>query len=214
MNKKIIIIILAVVVVAGGLYYGVNRWRQQQLANQILKEIYGVNTKGLLGNITTSGGGVISNKIAQEIAKEAAKDAAKQKIDEAKEAAKTPEDKYNETKEMPTYDANSKAVAADAKNIVEKVFGKAKLTSIYTNIYGGYAAGSGATEFKIARLTAGTDLDKLNKVLTDKGLPILQSGISNTTAEVTAGSYESVMYSFDFEIGGQTVDVNIMKISQ
>ena len=209
MNKKTIIIILAIIVVIGGVY-GVNRWRQQRLTNQILKDIYGVNTGGFLGNITNSGGSTISTKIAQELAKEAAKE----KAEEAKEAAKTPEDKYKETKEMSTYDTNSKAIADDAKNIVEKVFGKAKLTSISTNVYSGYMTGSGAAEFKIARLATGNDLGVLSKLLTDKGLPTLQSGISNTTAEITAGNYESVIYSFTFEIGEQDVDVAIMKLSQ
>ena len=214
MNKKtitIVVITVAVLVVIGGVYYGFNRWRQQRLANQILGGIYGVETGGLLGKII--GGGSISDQVAQEMAKEAAKEEARQKADEAKEAAKTPEDRYNETEEMPTYDANSKTMAAEAKDIVEKVFGKAKLTSISTGIYGSDIAGSGVAEFQIARLATGADLGALNKALTDKGLPIIQSGIDNKSVGVMAGSNDLV-YTVSFEIGEQTVGVTIMKANQ
>jgi hypothetical protein len=201
-TKTIVIVVIAVVVL-GGLFYGYNRWRQQQLANQILKSIYGVNT-GLLG-------GLSNEQIAKEVAKQAAQDEAQQKADEAKEAAKTPQDKYDATEEMPTYDANSQAVAAEAKDIVEKTFGKAKLTTITTGVYGG--TGTGILEFELARLTAGEDLGTLNKVLTDKGLPIIQSGISDKTASVMAGNDTTAIYAIDFDIGTQTVSFNIMKNS-
>ncbi len=207
-TKTIVIVVLAVVVV-GGLYYGVNRWRQQRLANQILKEVYGVNT-GLLGGLT--GGGNISNQIAQEMAKEAAKEEIKQKTDEAKEAAKTPEDKYNETEEMATYDANSKAVADEAREIMEKAFGKVKLTSISTGLYGGGTAGSGTVEFQIAHLATGADLGALSKAFTDKGFQVMQSGIQDKSAGVMAGN-DNVVYTVNFDIGGQTVGMVIMKTS-
>lgn len=207
MDKKTIIIILAAIVVLGGVYYGVNRWREQRLANQILEEMYGVNT-GVLGGLTGDGG-TFQEQVAIEIAKQAAREGAQQKTDEAKEAAKTPEDRYNETEEMATYDANSKAVADEARDIVEEVFGKAKLTSISAGTYGSDVAGFGAAEFKIARLTTGADLGALNKVLTDKGLPIIQSGIENKSAGVMA-SNDDVAYTFSFEIGEQTVDVTVM----
>lgn len=203
-TKTIVIVVLSVVVV-GGVYYGINRWRQQRMANQFLKEVYGVNAS-LFGKLTSGVG--VSNQIAQEMAREAAQ----QKLDEAKEAAKTPEDKYNATAEMPTYDANSKALSNQAKDIVEKVFGKAKLTSITSGLYG-LSAGSGVLEFTTARLTTGDDLGMLNKALTDKGLPILQSGIDNKTAMVMAGGSEAT-YTIGFEIGGQTVSVTVMKIVQ
>lgn len=213
MNKKTIIIIVVAVIVAGGVYYGVNRWRQQQLANQILKEVYGLNNTGGLMNKITGGGGTISGQIAQEMAKEAAKEEAKQKKDEAKEAAKTPEDRYNETEEMPAYDATSKTAGAEAKKIIEKVFDKAKLTSITTNMYSEQTSSS-MMEFKIARLAVGADLSALNKELTDMGLPIMQSGISDKTASIMAGNNETTIYSFSFEIDGQTVSANIIKTIQ
>lgn len=207
-TKTIVVVLLAVVVV-GGLYYGVNRWRQQRLANQILRGIYGTDT-GLLNKLANNG---ISNQIAQEMAKQAAQEEKKQKADEAKEAAKTPEDRFNEAEEATAYDANSKAAVNAAKNILEKVFGKAKLTAVSTNNYGSENAVTSIMEFEIARLITGEDLGVLNKALADKGLSVSYSGLDNKTAMVAAGTAEN-SYSFGFEVGGQTVGVNIIKISQ
>jgi hypothetical protein len=186
------------------LFFGFNRWRQQRLANQILKGMYGVNT-GLFGGATGLGG-----LTSGDLAKEMAKEEAKQQADEAKEAAKTPADKYNETEEMPTYDANSTAVANAAKTIIEKVFGKARLVSISTGMYGLGSTGSGVMDFKISRLTTGEDLGTANKVLADMGLPVVQSGIDNKTATVMAGTDNNV-YSISFEIGEQNVGISIIK---
>jgi len=204
-TKTIVVVVLAVVVVSG-LYYGVNRWRQQRLANQILKGVYGVDA-GILGKLAGNG------NIKEQIAKEIVQEEAQQKLDKAKEAAKTPEDRYNEAEEAATYDANSKIAANKAKAILEKVFGKAKLTAISSNMYGSEDAIYSAMEFKIARLITGEDLGALNKALTDKGMPITYSGLDNKTAMITAGSNENA-YTFGFEVGGQVVGVGIIKTNQ
>lgn len=198
MSKKTIIIILVAVVAVGGAYYGIHRWRQ---------------TGGLLG-VLTGGGGKLANLIGQETAKEAAEEEAQQKADEAEEAAKTPEDRYNETKEAAAYDANSKAAVSEIKEIVEKVFGKAKLTSVYTDIYDSAGSSSRMMEFKIARLITGDDLSAFNKALTDNGLSITQSIMSDKTAIVVASGNETVTYSFGFEVDGQIVSANIVKNNQ
>ncbi|MFA6424020.1 MAG: hypothetical protein WCV83_01750 [Candidatus Magasanikbacteria bacterium] len=207
-TKTIVIVVLAVIVVAGA-YYGINRWRQQRLVNQYLKGLYGggVNT-GLLGNFAGGiGGGITQEQIAKEIAKEMAKEELQQKNNEIKEAAKTPEDKYDAVEEMPTYDANSKALADVGKDIIEKAFGKAKLTTISSGLYG---AGSGMVSFTIARPTTAADLAALGKVLTDKGLPIMQSGIEDKSAGVMSGA-NNFIYTISFEIGEQEVGMLIMK---
>lgn len=209
-TKTIVAVVLAVVVI-GVAAYGYNRWRQQQIANQILKSVYGVNT-GLLGGLT-GGGGKIQEQVANELAKQVVADEAKQKADEAREAAKTPEDKYNETKEMATYDAGSAAAVSEVRGIMEKAFGKAKLASYYSNNYGG-STNNSVMEFKIARLTTGADMGALTKVLTDKGLAIIQSGISDKTVTIMAGNEQTAVYSFGFEVDAQTVSVGLMKTSQ
>lgn len=207
-TKTIVVVVLAVIVV-GGVYFGINRWRQQNLVNQYLKGIYGMDT-GLLGKLT---GGGITSQIAQEMAKQAAQEEAQQKNNETQEAAKTPEDKYNATEEMPTYDANSKVVADEAKEIVEKAFGKTKLTSISTGLYGGGVGGSGVVEFRIARLATGADLGTLNKAFTDKGFQVMQSGMQDKNAGVMAGN-DNVVYTANFEIGEQTVSMVVMRTNQ
>lgn len=208
-TKTIVVVVLAVLVVGGG-FYGFNRWRQQRMANQILREVYGLNT-GMMGGFT--GGGKISEELAKELAKEAVRNEIQQKNDEAKEVAKTPEDRYNEATEMGTYDANSKAVVSEAREFVEKVFGEAKVTSVSTGIYGTEFVGSGVVEFTISRLTTGDDLSALSKALADKNLPVAYSGIDNKSAGVMAGD-NNASYTFGFEIGEQKVNVTIMKTNQ
>jgi hypothetical protein len=198
MNKKTIIIIIVAIVVIGGVYYGVNSWRQQQ----ILKQVYGLNAGLLSGNIP--------DQIAKEIAKQGAQEEAQQAADVAKEAAKTPADKYNATQEMAAYDANSQAAVSETKTIMEKVFGQAKLTAVSTNVYDAEKVTSSIMEFTIARLATGADLTALTKALTDRGLPIIQSGIDNKSATVMAGSNDATVYSFGFEIDSQTVNANII----
>lgn len=207
-KTKIIVIILAVVVV-GGAIYGIQRWRQQRLVNQYLKGIYGGDV-GLLNKITGGNNGITA-EIAKEMAKEEAKEAAEEEANEAEEAAKTPEEKYNEVEEAEAYDANSKTTVNEAKDILEKVFDKIKLTSVYSGTYGDGSTISSVMEFEIARLTKGEDLAKLTEVLTDKGLPIIYSGIDDKSASVAAGD-EAKSYTFGFEIGEQTIGVSFMSV--
>lgn len=214
MDKKTIIIIAVTVVVIGGVYYGYNRWRQQQLANQILKQVYGINPSGGILDKITGGAGNISGQMAEQMAKNLANEEAKQKADEAKEAAKSPEDRYNEIEEVATYDASSKAAANEAKAILEKVFGKAKLTGVNTSNYSDQNTTYSLLEFKISRLATGGDLGALSKVLTDMSLPIIQSGVSDKTATISAGSDIGSTYTFSFEVGGQTIGANVIKVSQ
>lgn len=208
-KTKTIVVVVAVVLVVGGLYYGINRWRQQRLVNQYLKGAYGLNT-GILGGL--NGGGNVSDQVAKEIAKEIAKEEAKQQAEEAGEASKSPEDIYDDTKEMATYDANSKALADEVKKIMENAFGKVKLTSISTGLYGG-VAGSGAVEFKLDHLTTGSDLGALSKAFTDAGFQVMQSGLEDKSASLMAGN-DAVSYVVGFEVEKQTVDVTVLRTGQ
>ena len=200
---------MVAVVVVGCLYFGINRWRQQRLVNQYLKGAYGLNT-GMMGGLI--GGGDVSEKVAKEIAKEMAKADVQQKLDEAKEASKSPEDIYDDTKEMATYDANSKALADEVKKIMENAFGKVKLTSISTGLYGG-VAGSGAVEFKLDHLMTGSDLGALSKAFTDAGFQVIQSGLEDKNASLMAGN-DVVSYVVGFEVEEQTIDVTVLRTSQ
>lgn len=199
-TKTIVIVVMAVVVL-GGLFYGYNRWRQQQLANQILKEMYGVNT-GLLGKV--AGGGAISNQIAQEMAKQAAQDAAQQKADEAKEAAKTPQDKFNETKSVSLTGNTASLVKEKVEPELIAVFGEIKPT-LFSGGYMG-SADSFLVTFKIPRVPTSEDFNKLTEEFTKNGYTASMNSVTADSAgsifdnnEATISiSYEN---SSDQEIG-------------
>ena len=122
-TKTIVIVVLAIVVL-GGLYYGYNRWRQERLAMEFLKNMYGVTGGKTPGDLT----GKLSGNIAAEIAKQTAKDEAEQKKEEAREAAKTPLDKFNETKEVSLVGKTSSVVKDMVEPKLTAIFGKIKPT--------------------------------------------------------------------------------------
>ncbi|MDD5726612.1 MAG: hypothetical protein PHC53_04400 [Patescibacteria group bacterium] len=207
MDKKtttIVIIVVAVLIVCGGAYYGYYRWQQQRLVSQVFKEMYGVDLSKVSGQTGIQG------KVAEEIAKEMAKEEVAQKQEEAREAAKTPEDRYNETQSVTAYDDASKGVSSEAQGIVEKVFGKAKLVGYSSGFYGGANKDSGVTTFKIARLTTGADVGAVSKAFSDQGLQILNSGVEDQQAMVMAGN-DNVQYIVGFNLNEQDVNVSIMR---
>lgn len=187
MNKKtltVVVVAVVALVVLSGVFYGYNRWRQQRLANQILG-MYGVNT-GLINNL---GGNT------------------------AVEVGQSPEQIFNSTSEMSAYDENSKAVVADARDIVEKVFGKTKLTAYTSGSYGVANQNSGLAMFKTSRLTLAADVSALNKVLTDKGLRVISSGADRESGSIMAGN-DTDQYIIGFGIGEQDITVTIVKTSK
>ncbi|MDD4333193.1 MAG: hypothetical protein PHT51_03715 [Patescibacteria group bacterium] len=204
-TKTIVIVVLAVVVV-GGLYFEFNRWRQQRLANQILKEMYGVNT-GLLGGLT--GGNGISKEIAQELAKEAVKQEAQQKADEAKEAAKTPEDKYNETKETAVVGEVSPIVASEIEPAIKAVFGETKMTSYGT----GYMVsqnGSFGANFSVPRVVTADDLNKLSLEFKNKGYAVVSSSAESGSGNVTMMKGEESTLTFSYSDNGETQEIEVL----
>lgn len=211
MDKKsitIVVIIVAVLVVAGGVYYGVNRWRQERLAAQILQEVYGVNTGGGLLNKLT-GGGTVANQVAQEMAKEAAKEEAQQKLDEAKEAAKTPEDKYNETKAVALVGAASPVVADEIEPAVKAVFGKTKIISYGTGYMMGQS-GSFGVGFKVPRVVTAEDLNKLSLELQNKGYTVLTNAVESESGSVTLMKGEGSSMTFSFSENGENQEVEVL----
>ncbi|MDD5252025.1 MAG: hypothetical protein PHT12_05330 [Patescibacteria group bacterium] len=217
MSKKnlTILIVVVAVVAAGGLLYGYNRWRQEQRAAQVFKELYGINPEGgvggLLGKLT--GGGNISDEIAKEMAKEAAKDEARQKAEEAAEAAKTPEDRYNETKEAAIIGAAYPALDSEVKPKVESVFGKAKVTG-YS---GGYAGSQGfMVMFKVPRLVSNDDMAKLAQKFIDEGFQLV---INTADAEGGVVALEkenvaSVQIMYGSGIGEQEISITFIPSEQ
>ncbi|MCL5775096.1 MAG: hypothetical protein M1333_02695, partial [Patescibacteria group bacterium] len=147
MDKKKIIIIVLVIVGLALVGYGYNRWQQQRLASQLIKDLYGGRPGGL------------SDKAANEIAKQIAQDAANQQTDAAKEAAKTPLDRYNDTKETALVGQISPVFSNEVKPAVTTVFGTTKVVS-YGTAYLGGVNGSFTATFKTPRAVTVDDLGK------------------------------------------------------
>jgi len=178
MNPAVIVVVAIVVI--GALYYGTNRWRQQQYLNQLAK-MYGSDA-GLLGNLTGAGNGQINQEMLKKIAEEAAKEEAKQKQEDAKEAAKTPEDKFNETKSVAL--ANSASVTA--KSIIEPeliaVFGKIKPTLFSGNYM--KQGDSFLVVYKVPRQLTSEDMNRLVGELTKNGYTDAMTTIGAESAQI------------------------------
>lgn len=206
MNKKTIIVVLVVIVVVGGLCLGVNRWRQQRVANQILKGIYGVDA-GLLNKIT--GGSGISDQVAQEITKEIVKEELQQKNDEKREAAKTPEDKYNETKSTTVIGEISPIVIDEIEPAIKAVFGKTKITSYGTGFMSGQSGSFGAN-FKVPRVITAEDLNKLSLELKNNGYTVMSSSVESDSGNVTLMKGEESTMSFSYSGNGEDQEIEVL----
>lgn len=173
MNKKIkttgkkmnpVVIVVVAVVVISCLYYGAKRWRQQQYVNQLTK-LYG-GEAGLLGGLTGGNGG-LNQKLIEEMAKETAKEEAKQKADDAKEAAKTPLDRFNETKTVSLTADMSSIMKETIESPLTAVFGKIKPTLFSGNYM--KQGKSYLAVFKVPRQPTSEDMNKLVAELTKDG---------------------------------------------
>ncbi len=160
MDKKTLIIIGVVILVAVAAY-GYNRWRQQQMAAQVLSAIYGGNPLA---------GGAISNQAAQELAKQAA----------ALAAAQTPEDKFNATPEVGAVGTLYQDASTVIKPKIEKVFGQTKLAG-----YNAYGSDAGFIAiFMVPRAVSSADMTAMAKAFTDDGYAVMSEQANTDTATV------------------------------
>lgn len=174
-----IVIVIVAVVVIGALYYGATRWRQQQYINQLAK-MYGGNA-GLLGNLTGGNNG-LSDQMLKDIAKEAAKEEAQQKADDAKEAAKTPLDKFNETKTVDIAPAFSSMVKSIIERPMTAVFGKIKPTLFSGNYM--KQGNSFLVVYKVPKQPTSADMNKLVEELIKDGYTDAMSTIEAEAANI------------------------------
>jgi len=189
MDKKIktdgkkmnpIVIVVVAIVIIGGLYYGTTRWRQQQYINQLAK-LYGGGSAGLLGGLTGGNAG-LTDQMLKDIAKEAAKEEAKQKTEEDKEAAKTPQDKFNETKEVALTGDTSSIVKTIIESPLNAVFGKIKPTLFSGNYMG--QGSSFLVVYKVPKVITSDDMNKLIGELTKNGYTVGMNSIEAEAAQI------------------------------
>jgi len=166
-----VVIVLVVVIIAGGVYYGFNRWRQQRLANQFLQQMYGVG----VGDVSKLTGG-LTGDIAAEIAKEAAEQDAKDKKAAEEEAAKTPEDRFNETKEVSLTGATASIAKDKIEPILTAVFGKVKPV-LFSGGYMGQE-GSFLASFKVPSVPTSEDFNKLAEEFTSNGYKVVMNSVT------------------------------------
>lgn len=174
-TKTIVAVVLAVVVI-GGLSYGINSWNQQRLANQFLKEAYGLNSGGLFGGLMGGGSSGLSDQMVKQIADEAAKEEAQQKTDEEREAAKTPEDRYNETESVSLTGQTSSLVKEVVEPPFTSVFGKIKPT-LFSGGYMGQE-GSFLVVFKVPKVPTSEDFNKLSEEFVNNGFTVAMNSVS------------------------------------
>jgi hypothetical protein len=180
-GKKLnpIVIVVVAIIVIGALYYGTTRWRQQQYINQLAK-MYGGNA-GLLGNLTGGNNGLTQDML-KKIAEESAKEETQQKVDDAKEAAKTPLDRFNETKEV----ALTANVSSVVKSVIETqmlaVFVKIKPTLVSGNYM--KQGDSFLVVYKVPRQPTSEDMNKLVEELTKSGYTAGMNTVEAESAQI------------------------------
>jgi hypothetical protein len=205
MDKKTLTIVIAVgaIIIVGGLYYGYRRWQQQRLVAQVFSGLYGAGAGQLVN-------GKVTEQLAKEYAKQVVADEAKQKADDAREAAKTPEDKYNEIKETVTIGTVYPAANALIKPKIEKVFGKAKMTG-YSSGYGGISGGFLAM-YTVPRVVSSEDMNALSKAYADDGFTVVTETANSDGGSIALQKAGVASINLSFE--GQSQEVSVMYIPQ
>ena len=210
-NKKtvtIVVIVLAVAIIASGAYYGYNRWRQQRLVNEYYQALYGTSVPGM-GGLLGGGTGGLSADAISELAKLQAEEYAKQEVqdaaDEAKEAAKTPTDKYNEAEAAYLSGNVSSLFDQVARSEVESIFGKCK---IIASTIGYFGAEGFAVQLMVPEKVTAESFDKLTTKFSDQGY---QSAYGEITANngmiMLQKDNASLTLSFDVESDEQGITV-------
>jgi hypothetical protein len=208
-NTKTIIIVVVVLLIVGGVYYGYNRWRQQRVAMQILQGMYGLDAGKTLGGLVTGGGNAITGDVLKKIAEEEAKDELKRLDEEKKEAAKTPEDRFNETEETSVIGSVSSVLKSDIEPVLNSVFGKIKMTSYGT----GYMLaqnGSFGANFKVPRVVTANDLSKISEEFEGKGFTVMSSSVESGSGELSLMKGETTSITVSFSDNGENQEIEIL----
>ena len=201
MNKKtttVVIIVVAVVIVGAGAFYGFNRWRQQRLVAKYFQELYGTaapTVGGLLGGGQGLSADTI-NELAKLQAEADAKADAEEAAREAAEAAKTPEQKFDETE--AAYVTSDVASMFDdvAKSDVKAVFGDYKVTSSTIGYFGerGFVV-----QLKVPEVVTPEKFNELVDRFLDQGYQSVYGEITADTGSVMMQKGEDTTLSLSFD---------------
>ena len=114
--------------------------------------------------------------MAADIAEEAAKQDAADKKAAEEEAAKTPEDRFNETKEVALTGSTASVVKDNIEPILTTVFGKVKPV-LFSGGYMGQE-GSFLASFKIPSVPTSEDFNKLTEEFTSDGYKVVMNSVT------------------------------------
>lgn len=237
-KTKIIIIAALALVICGGVYYAYNNWRKQQLVRQYLTR-FGVPetmvneamkqlsdkdmadiTKGMtdagalggLDGVLRGGAGAIgAGTGAKSLAGFFGDDGVGAPADEKE---KSPEQIFNETTAIEPYNEGGKMLVNETKPWVEKVFGKSKITSLSSGMYGVEDNGSGMVVYRVSRKIQTSDISLLIAALQSEGFTVAQSGIDDGNGSIMAIKSENEQLSASFMAGEQEIGIVIYRMSE
>jgi hypothetical protein len=206
-TTKIVIIVVAIIAVLG-IGYGLNSWNQRRMARNAIKQLYGIDVGGVAGGVVGSvANNALTNAALQEMAKQAAADEAKQKADEAREAEKTPEDKFGEAKEAAAIGGVSPVVSGEIRPVLEAVFGRVKMAGYNS----GFSADAGTfiVTFMAPREVSADDLTAIAERLGGKGYALMGSTADASSGDIGLQKGEASL-SFSFDIDSEPQQISAM----
>lgn len=194
MDKKTrnILIVVLVVVVAGGLFYGIQRYRQQMAVSNFLKAM-GISGSQQAQDLAKQLANQNIANVAQQVAQNAASESAAN--------PQTPDAVYAAATDVAPYDDATRAISDNTKWLMDGVFGKEKATT-YSTIGGG-----NYVMYTVPRATAAADLGEFAKLLSGKGYQTISSGVSGTEAALTMNKAGTGMYIVAYTVGEQIVTI-------
>jgi len=191
-----VVVVVGAVIIVGGVFTGINRWRAQRAVNSALKDLYGLN-----GNVNG-----LQGQVAQQIAKEMGK-AADQ--DQKTEEAKTPLDKFNESKDAIVIGEIPSILGSEITPKMNTVFGQSKMTGFSSGYMG--TTGSFLVMYKIPRVATTPDLNNLVKQFADNGYKSINSGTDGGAVNVMLQKGEDVL-TVSYDSGSDDQQISIMFI--
>ncbi|MFH1089177.1 MAG: hypothetical protein V1716_02010 [Candidatus Uhrbacteria bacterium] len=187
------------------------------MLNAYNQPLYGTTAPGIAGLVGGTGGllggvpGGLSADAMKELANLQAEEDAKQEVqnaaDEAKEAAKTPRDKYNEAETAYLSGNVSPLFDQVARSNVEAVFGECKIVSSTF----GYGVGGFVVQVMVPEKVTAEKFDQLVQRFVDQGYA---SAYGEITADAGMMMLEkddgSTVFTFNFDAESDEQGIAIM----